>query len=389
MTIYYNPHTDDFLAEPLQFRLLNRRALKKYGFLINEARSSGNTIRILIDGTSSGLISERVFHFIPRWLRFLFVELEFRAWKYINCFGDEIERVKIPEVPVKDTLIAFSYKAATGNFELRKATLEKYQTVVFHLSHYFIATAEKSDNIKGLSNAYLAGDSDITDIDYFKHFFAWYDKPFLVLPFAVSERFWNKTPWTTRDKRAVATGSFHNLLLEKPKKKYIDFITTTKTTTYHPLRLSIYQKSEKLNNYIKCHINPYREYRRSKVNQLLSHFQISQKQYFSIDIVQLYNNHCYAIIGEELSGFPAIGAFEAMACGCVLIAQPQYYKGTNLIPGKHYLSCDGSLEDIVRILSNINHKKGEDIAKVASQLVKNQYNPKILYHHWTNTIRNI
>lgn len=169
--IFYNPHVDDFLAEPLQFRILKRRALKKYGFMFDEAKKKGKSIRVLIDGTASGIIPEALFHYLPRWLRLVVASIEFKLWRHINDFDGMIERVPIPNEPVDDVLIAFSYKAATGRFQLREATFGCYRAIVFHLSHYFVATDEKAENIRRLPNAYLAGDSDIMGNPYFQRFF--------------------------------------------------------------------------------------------------------------------------------------------------------------------------------------------------------------------------
>ena len=87
---------------------------------------------------------------------------------------------------------------------------------------------------------------------------------------------------------------------------------------------------------------------------MFSKFRASQKTYFSFDIVELYNSYQYAVIGEENAGFLAIGALEAMACGCLLLAQPQYYKGLRLIDGVHYISYNGSSEDLELKIHQLN-----------------------------------
>ena len=63
----------------------------------------------------------------------------------------------------------------------------------------------------------------------------------------------------------------------------------------------------------------------------------------AIDIVNEYNKYKFALVGEELSGFPAIGAFEAMGCGCVLIAQKDFYCGLGLEPNINFLEYDGTI----------------------------------------------
>ncbi len=387
MITYYNPHVDDFVAEPLQFRLLGRRALKKYGFMIDEARACGQKVSVLVDGTASGLIPEAVFHKLPLWLRLVLAGLEFKLWKRINGFGDDVRRVDIPKAPIGDVLMAFSYKSATGRFALREATLKHYRAVVFHLSHYFSATAEKAANIRRLPNAYLAGDSDVTDIPYFKQYFDWYNKPFLVLPFAVGKRFINQQPWMSRDGRAVATGSFHDLRLEQPTHKYADFMAATGATTYHPVRLAIYQAAARLAPWINCKISPYREYGKSRFNRMLAHFRVAQTKYFAINIVDLYNQHRYAIVGEELSGFPALGAFEAMACGCVLIAQPAYYAGLGLEEGENYLPYDGSTEQLLELIQGEVATEAESLVSGAAFNISTRFSPSAVFALWHKTFQ--
>lgn len=386
MLTYYNPHVDDFLAEPLQFRLLKRRALKKYSFLLDESRRSNTSVRALVDGTASGLIPETLFQRLPRWLRLVLANLEFRLWKRTNGFGDEIQRVDIPNVPVNEVLIAFSYKSATGRFLLREATLGHYRAVVFHLSHYFLATAEKAAHIRRLPNAHLAGDSDITGIPYFQHFFGWYKKPFLVLPFAVAIRFTNRKPWLERDVRAVATGSFHDLRLERPACKYTDFMSATGEMTYHPVRLTIYQSASRMAAWVHCKVSPYRQYGKNQFSRLITHFYVSQKKYFSINIVDLYNQHRYAVVGEELSGFPALGAFEAMACGCVLIAQPQYYVGLGLELGVHYLPYDGSTDQLLELLQTSVTTDHTEMATQAAKEIYALFSASAAFKRWENAL---
>ncbi len=76
-----------------------------------------------------------------------------------------------------------------------------------------------------------------------------------------------------------------------------------------------------------------------------------QSDYFSFDVVDFYNQHQLAIVGEELSGAPAVGFFEAMACGCVTLGQRgAYYDGLGLEPGVHYLRHDGTIESLKKTI---------------------------------------
>ena len=61
MVTFLNPHYDDFLAEPVVFRLLGRRALKKYGYLLEGILAQEGSIFCLVDDVSSSLIPYRFF----------------------------------------------------------------------------------------------------------------------------------------------------------------------------------------------------------------------------------------------------------------------------------------------------------------------------------------
>lgn len=348
--IVYNPHVDDFLGAPPHFGLLKRKALKKYGFLISESIARNEKIRVLVDASISAFVPETVFGKLPLWVRQQIAEREFNAWLELNNLTAHVERIDISSLPVDDVLLAFSYKAATGPFHLRQALFNQFQKVVFHTSHYFVSTSEKSRNLRTLHNVILAGDADISSNPYFQRFFSWYDKPFLVLPFAVGARFSNKKPWQDRLPKVIATGTFHNLTQEIPRHKYEDFIRNTGSDTYHPLRKAIYQHRNTLTK-IDSRISPYRpEESTSKLRRFLAHFWVGQKSYFAIDIVELYNNYQFAVVGEELAGFPALGAFEALACGCTLLGEPSAYCGTGLKPHVHFVPHDGTLDGLLAAL---------------------------------------
>jgi hypothetical protein len=386
--IFYNPHVDDFLAEPIHFRLLKRRALKKYGFLIDELCKVQQTVPILIDGTASGMIPESIFHRLPAFIRTMLAAIEFWIWKRINGFGSEIVRVKPARNSSPDTLLAFSYKAATGKFELRRELLSRYRIVVMHLSHYFVASGEKAKNLKLLPNVVLAGDSNPSAMPYFKTYFDWYSRPFLVLPFAVADRFSIRRPWGERESRAVATGSFHDLERETPAWKYADFMRSG-FTTYHPVRKAIHDSAGSLTHWVECRVAPYREYQTGRVARFVGHFQVSQKSYFAVDIVDLYNGYKFAVIGEEHVGFPALGALEAMACGAVLIAQPDYYEGLGLIAGEHYIAYKGTIDHLVKAITQANHATSSRISAAGAKFVKDNYGRTAVFARWVDTLQRL
>ena len=49
--VFYNPHIHDFLGEPIQFRMLKRRSLKKYEYMIKESIKKYGFFYTYIDET--------------------------------------------------------------------------------------------------------------------------------------------------------------------------------------------------------------------------------------------------------------------------------------------------------------------------------------------------
>jgi len=346
-----NPHADDFVSTPVSFWLVGRRGLGKYRYLLDEPVRRGRRVSILVDGTLSSLIDQSRFARLPRWLRAVILRLEIFFWLRHNELTDKIDvHWSLETIRDRRAIYVFSYKSCVGDFNRRQPIIAAFDHAIVNLSHYFIRTREKADNIVKLSNVRLHADSDLSRNAYFQNFFP-KPPPVIVLPFAVSERFAARRTFAERSPKCAATGSFHNLQDEEPRAYYRDFITFFRTDTYHPVRKLLYQRRAEIGDWLECRISPYREMEGknrlgSRPRKMLG-LDVVQSDYFSFDIVDFYNQHCFAIVGEELSGAPAVGFFEAMACGCVLLgAKGGFYDGLGLTPGIHYFEHDGTVESI-------------------------------------------
>ena len=118
--IFYNPHIDDFLAKPPHYPILKRRALKKYGFLIDEEINAHGKIRVLVDGQLSAFFPGFIFSRLHSRIRCLISAGEFALWRKLNQFPKSaIEYISLEDEHLNDTIIAFSYKAACGDFSGR------------------------------------------------------------------------------------------------------------------------------------------------------------------------------------------------------------------------------------------------------------------------------
>ena len=354
-----NPHADDFVSTPVSFKLVGRQGLGKYKYLIDEPIRRGLRISILVDGTLSSLVEQTYFNRLPAWLRHLILRVEIFIWLRQNDLTNRADiHWSIDTIKDRSALYLFSYKNCVGSFDQRRSTISSFRHALINLSHYFIRTREKAENIDKLPNACLVTDSDLDQNDYFRKFFT-ASLPKIVLPFAVNERFVAKRPLAQRDAKCAATGSFHNLRNETPQFYYCDFMELFQTNTYHPLRKMLFEKKDELSNWIDCRISPYREISDNKgpvakLRRLLG-LDMVQAEYFSFNIVDFYNQHRFAIVGEELSGAPAVGFFEAMSCGNVTLGQRgSFYDGLGLEPELHYLPHDGTIAGVLAQLEKAN-----------------------------------
>lgn len=379
--VYLNPHADDFIAKPLSFFFAKRRPLCKYAYLFDGAIAEHGAVDVLVDGSLSSLLPQRVFMWLPKWMRLAILRYELSKWLQINNLKGKAKihwntKLLNPETP----LYFFSYKNCVAAFCERLPVIEFFHRKIINLSHYFICTGEKAGNISKLSNVTLATEADVSKNAYFRKYFG--EKyPLLILPFQVGKRFQVRLPFGERQKKCAATGSFHNLFEEKPRARYQDFIEFFNRDSYHPVRKLIYQNRDQFPE-IVSKISPYREGKKSVFAKLARFLDTSQKKYFSFDIVDFYNDYQCAIIGEEIHGLPAIGAFEAMACGCVLIAeQGDCYSGLGVEANTHYVTHDGTIEGIKSAIQEVvsSFEKSEKVSQNGVQYIEGHCRSKTLW----------
>ncbi len=327
-----NPHIIDFVAEPVFFKWLKRRPLKKYGYLITEPIKKYGYVNVLVDSGASGFVPMRIYIKLPYFLRVMLSKIEIRLWKKRNNFGKEVSVFYTTEkISDKKVIIFFNYKNYKNPHVLAK-TCSKFQFSIGHLSHYHNATSKQSDALKNIENILLAADVDIAENCYFRKYFSWYKKGIFILPFAVEDRFIENKPWEGRADKILSVGTFHYVeedYLSGKNSDLKEFYETSKARALHPLRRDIFERKEQFINEIDCMNSPYLEVSSKKSFWKMfmpSNIFASQKKYFSFNIVDKFNDHKFIIVGEEqITGLPGIGTFEALACGCIVIGDKSAY----------------------------------------------------------------
>lgn len=360
MLALYNPHSQDFIFKPISFILAKRKALCKYGYVRDVLLDNKEFISIYIDYTESSIIPMKVLERLPLFLRKFFINIELFFWIRVNNLGNKVKFISKKDDLSKYNLFGFSYKSAVNNLDNKVSNLKKFKKIYMHLSHYMIRTREKFDFFKKLDNIVLLGDNDCSQNQYYQYFLGSSNINLEVISFIPQDRFMEKINFEKRSSKIIATGSFHNLYEEEPQEYYQDFLKFFNLSTYHYVRKEIFENNN--NELISSYIKPYRENGQNKSD-------VSQKEYFSFDIVEVYNKHKFAVVGDEITGFIAIGSFEAMACGCIIFCVSDCVNGLEMVEYQHYLPYDGTYKDLI-----IQYEKYKNDEKLLINISKNAIN---------------
>lgn len=320
-----NPHRDDFIWEPLYYRVLKRRPLKKYHYIHDILLETGKVV-LLIDDHCSGIFPAGILRRLPAFVRRTLIRMEMNRWMKINDLGSSVSVVWTHEAfPIgpQDNLLLFQL----SNLEFLpglSSLLTRFYHCYVHLSHYYLRPKRISDILKNIPNVVCCGDSDLSEHPFFRKYFPWYHQLFALVPFYVQDRFRANIPFDKKEDRVLSTGTFH-LLENYPESSYVK--DDWQVNAFHYNRRSIYENRTENEKNITCMNSPWLQKKSGWLTKLLNAQKVSQKKYFSVDIVEMYNRHRYALVGEEICGFPGIGSFEAMACGCVTLINPNTIKG--------------------------------------------------------------
>ena len=250
---------------------------------------------------------------------------------------------------------------------------------------HFHGRANESQLINEADISCLFGEVNLqTNCELYRRYYH-VDKPWVVHPFVYAERFQNKKPFSERKNMAFATGTI-------TYKVHEEFLNTYGDSCDQPSRKQIKDNPEYFKDTIYCTSSDYLEDNPGKqvkptdimpvklykkvYNRL---FTGKQKKYFSFDMVEAFNSYKMCIVGEEILGIPGIGFVEGMACGCAYIGIDSLaYRDWGLIPGVHYITYDGSKEDLRRVIKYYQKDENQDelerIAATGCEYVREHFN---------------
>ena len=330
--LFVNPHRSDFVYISPLYRLVNRKSLRKYKYLISFFES--NDTEFLYSTSSFYRIIHNYF------FDFFILKLEQFFFNKINEIKNNF---RYTNSDIYDVVFCFGFAIRDVDDKEFKKIAVKGKKVIIHLSHYHLY-AKKITFWSEFANVSFCADANITQ-SYFYKFYINNDNPFFVLSYTIdASRYLNKVDFDDRNPGIISTGTFHEFeKIYTLKYLKINLISSMfGFLSIHPERRIISIFRDKL-PHVDCFNSSMGTI--SFRNIFRSQNSVNQSKYFSFDIVEKFNNYQFSFVGEEsIVGLPAIGIFESIMCGCIPIINDFCYFGTPLEGAK-----------IPIIYNNINH----------------------------------
>lgn len=307
--------------------------------------------------------------------------------KTMKVNGIDVKRITVLKqlTDIRPDDLVILYNVCADNYR----GMEKVHAFKALSMLHFHGLASESDVINKANISCLFGEVDLyKGCELFRKYYHM-DKPWIIHPFVYAERFQNKVPFNQRKNMAFATGTITYKLHKEFLDTYID-------PCDQPTRKQIKDNPYYFKDTIYCTSSDYLEDNAGKIINKKDFFPVKvykkiynkthvgkQKKYYSFNMVDAFNSYKMCIIGEEILGIPGIGFVEGMACGCAYIGQDiPAYSDWGLIPGVHFITYDGTKEDLKRVIQYYQMEEHqaelEQIAKTGCEYVRTHFNGNVV-----------
>ena len=326
--VLVDPHLTDEFFTPIRFFLKRRKGLGKYSYFTK----IDDVTNVALTFEHSGIVPSKIFRILPYFFKALIVLSEYYIWKVLQK-----RHITLVSLDKRDIAIYLLRNANEFSVDYlrKKGVLVAWLMSHYHLAKEHIGYVENEDLI--LADNLMALYNDLESTVH-------------ILPAAVKSRFRRIKPFEERSQKVIATGTIH--LYSKPFNGSVKY---KKHHTMHPSRADVYFSEslifEKNFSIISDSDNLYS----------------AQRGYMSQDIVEIYNNHKYAFVGSEAEGIFALGAIEAMCCGCELFIEEDIGIKLGLIDGETAWFFDGTSDSLERVYAFvIENRLSLDVSKIDS-----------------------
>lgn len=391
--VFVNLHKNGFYVWPLSNIIRKVPPINKRRFFLDYLFEKNVEVLNLITPNGCGFPSNIRYHIHN--LKLIEIEAEYVYKK--SC----IEKGKIrniedaDEIRPDDVVIYYS----TFNPEQFENAIDVRGIKIVDHIHFF-GDKEKAELLKTCGLQYYVFDVELQKYSkLYQKNYAWSKAEFIMFPFTWQRRFCVKRKFEERKTKAVAMGTL-------TRASFPEFIETYGTEYYQPHREMLLNEAPKYREEMDSFISEYLEKRPKVVHdndmkiikiykRWYNFFSIGkQKNYFSFNMVDKYNEYKMFICPEDVNGSYGIGTIEGMACGCAMIGLNNgVFEDMGMQAGVHYISYDGTMEDLIDRIRFYkrpeNQKELRLIARTGCEFVRKNFSEENVAQKFLQTIKEI
>lgn len=392
--VFVNLHTNVFFLRDIKHIISGQRAIDKHRFLLNWLIENHVEVvnLITINGTS---LPTSTLRRLTKKSIFRKAEAYF-VFKKNNIPPRSIINITDPAEINENDIVWYYGTFAKNQFDSIKDS--KGIKIVDQI--HFYGDKEKADFLKKIDPKYFIYDVDLNKYSkLYKKNYSWFKGDFIIRPYSYGYRFNIIKKFEDRKTKAVAMGTLTKCLYE-------EFIKTYGSEYYQPHRKMIMDNADKYSKEIDSFISEFQEKELKEVSPKDNKFKRiyitaynffvsgKQKNYFSFDMVEKYNEYKMFICPEDINGSYGIGTIEGMACGCAMIGLKYgAFEDMGMEAGKHYISYDGTMEDLIEKIryyqKSENQVELENIARTGCSFVRENFSHGKVAQNLYETLKRI
>lgn len=401
--IYINLHNNSFILKTMNDKLVKKDVPNRHRCMIEKLLNEGVEVYNVVTDKGVSVLSDKFLrqrkdnsHILIQEAKYILKKNKLERVKCIN----NLEQIKLTK---KDILVLYSFDLQKDIF----FALYKRATVILNNTHFY-GDIRSALLAKEINPEYYICEVDLKK--YSKLFcksYDWFEGKYLNVPFQFEDRFQCKQEFNKRKNKICAMGNIARIF-PISVYKHKEFSRVYHVNCMQPQRKLILEHSKELSSLMDCYSgvssNEVKTYKIhtydcgvvKKYKKIYNFYSINRfsKYYRSFDMVEKYNEYKIVVNAEDANGIYAIGAIEAMACGCALIGCDYgAYEDLGMTAGVHYISYDGTIKDLKRkaeyYLSPEHQKDLEKIAKTGSEFVRKNFSEKRVaekYYQYLYTI---
>ena len=417
--VFHNPHSIWF-KENVECHFAGVKSINKYDYLFDYIYLSDNKISVLLDSSQNTTFLKGPFRLLNNPV------IEFYAWVLLNKLNPFKFKVIKRAASLESSNIIFTFlygpftylnaKQNHSHLELAHDFGQSKAFKIAHLSHYCYSCKLGAINSNNAQIDLFIGENNLyKNSSFFRHYFNWYKKDVLTVPFVAQKRFKSVKLFGERLTKALSTGSnthkmtdpdfleFYEDGLLQPMRKtlidhslimepYVDFLINDLQSETHSSNAKNSSKpssgGSRLFNYFFCDLYRVAYIFFRYVFKVDRKLLKNESNYYKVDIVEKYNSYKMFIVPEEVIGLPGIGFVEGISCGCAYIGlRDPMYQDLGLIDGVHYIGYDGTIDDLISKISYYQ-EHGNELEKIASSgynfVTQNFNEEKVAHDFFTN-----